>query len=133
LIYLDVNFYQFDPEGYKASQHVVRQEFVRNLSESSFMLQCNMTNSMSLGLDDLLSDLQQACWADDLGRLALIAYCDVRCWARQAGEYALAERSTAMFTEQPHASREVFLAQIDQLIGELLQARSRVSEPAATA
>jgi len=95
------------------------------------MLRRNMTNSMSLGLDDLLDDLQQARWSGDLGKLALIAYCDVRCWARQAGEFGVAERSTTMFTEQPHASREAFLDQIDQLIGELLRARARRLEPAS--
>ncbi len=95
------------------------------------MLQCNMMNSISVGLDDLLDDLQQARWSGDMGKLALIAYCDVRCWARQAGEFGVAERSTAMFTEQPHSSREAFLDQIDQLIAELLRARSRLSEPAS--
>ncbi len=102
--------------------------FVRNASDSDHMLQRNMTNSISLGLDDLLDDLQQARWSGDLGKLALIAYCDVRCWARQAGEFGLAERSTTMFTEQPHSSREAFLDQIDELIGELLRARARRSE-----
>lgn len=94
------------------------------------MLRRNMTNSMSLGLDDLLDDLQQARWSGDLGKLALIAYCDVRCWARQAGEFGVAEHSTTMFTERQHSSREAFLEQIDQLIGELLRARARRSEPA---
>jgi hypothetical protein len=95
------------------------------------MLRRNMTNSISLGLDDLLEDLQQARWSGDLGKLALIAYCDVRCWARQAGEFGVAERSTVMFTEQPHSSREAFLDQIDQLLAELLRARSRLADPAS--
>ena len=93
------------------------------------MLRCNMNNSMSLGLDDLLSDLQSARRVGDLGKLALIAYCDVRCWARQAGEFDVAERSTAMFTEEPHASRDAFLDQVDQLIDELQRARSRLAKP----
>ena len=95
------------------------------------MLRRNMTNSISLGLEDLLEDLQQARWSGDLGKLALIAYCDVRCWARQAGEFGVAERSTVMFTEQPHSSREAFLDQIDQLLAELLRARSRLADPAS--
>ncbi len=96
------------------------------------MLHCNMTNSMYLGLDDLMHDLYQARRDSDLGKLALIAYCDVRCWARQAGEFAIAERSTAMFTEQPHASREEFLNQIDQLMGELTKAKCRLDQDAST-
>lgn len=97
------------------------------------MLRRNMSHStsLSLGLDDLLADLQHARRWGELGRLSLIAYCDVRSWARQAGEFGLAERSSAMFTQQPHTGREGFLEQVDQLIGELQQTRSRFSEPEA--
>jgi hypothetical protein len=92
------------------------------------MLHCNMNLQMSLqlGLDDLLAELQHARRRGDLGRLALIAYCDVRRWARRAGERSLADHSAAMFTEQPHASREAFLEQVDSLVSELEQARSRL-------
>lgn len=95
------------------------------------MLHCNMTASLSLQLflDDLLADLWHARRRGDLGRLALIAYCDVRRWARQAGEAAVAEHSAAMITEVPHSSREAFLQQVDQLIAELEQIRSRLVEP----
>jgi len=91
------------------------------------MLHCNMNPQMTLqlSLDDLLAELQHARRRGDLGRLALIAYCDVRRWARRAGERSLADRSAAMFTEQPHASREAFLEQVDSLVFELEQARSR--------
>jgi hypothetical protein len=97
------------------------------------MLQCNMTASLSLqlGLDDLLADLQHARRCDELGRLALLAYCDVRCWARQAGEIDVAEHSTAIFTQHPHASKEDFLKRVDHLISELQQARPRLQEPCA--
>jgi hypothetical protein len=91
------------------------------------MLHRNMTNSsaLQLCLDDLLGDLQHARRTADLGRLALVAYCEVRRWARQAGEDDIAEHSAAMMTDEPHASREAFLARIDSLIGELTQAQSR--------
>ena len=94
------------------------------------MLQCNMTKSLSLqlGLDDLLADLQHARRCDELGRLALLAYCDVRCWARQAGELDVAEHSMAIFTEHPHASKEDFLQRVDHLISELEQARPRLEQ-----
>ncbi len=94
------------------------------------MLHCNMNASLSLqlGLDDLLADLQYARRRDELGRLALLAYCDVRCWARQAGELGVAEHSTAIFTEHPHASKEHFLQQVDHLIAELERVRPRLLE-----
>jgi hypothetical protein len=94
------------------------------------MLHCNMNLQMSLqlSLDDLLAELHHARRRGDLGRLALIAYCDVRRWARRAGESSLADHSAAMFTEQPHASREAFLAQVDSLVVELEQVRSRLLE-----
>lgn len=87
------------------------------------MLHCTMNTSISLqlGLDDLLADLVHARRRDELGRLALLAYCEVRCWARQAGEPTIAERATVMFTEQPRTSKDVFLAKVDALIADLEQ------------
>jgi hypothetical protein len=48
-----------------------------------FMLQCNMTTSLNiqLTLEDLLADLRFARRHDQLGRLALLAYCEVKGWA----------------------------------------------------
>ena len=85
------------------------------------MLHCNMKPSLEfqLRLDDLLAELQHARRTDELGRLALLIYCEVRCWARQADEPGLAEYAGAMFTEQPHQSRTAFLAQVDFLIQQL--------------
>ncbi len=85
------------------------------------MLHCNMNTSIEfqLRLDDLLAELQHARRNDELGRLALLIYCEVRGWARQVGESALAEYAGAMFTEQPHVSRSAFLAQVDCLILQL--------------
>jgi hypothetical protein len=74
-----------------------------------------------LGLEDLLGDLHYARRQDDLGRLALLAYCEVRRWARQAGEDSLAQRASGLFTASPHVSREAFLTQIDALVFELEQ------------
>jgi hypothetical protein len=92
------------------------------------MLQCNMTTSnapLQLGLEDLLGDMQHARRNGDMGRLALLAYCEVRRWARQAGESELADQSTALITRHPHASRDQFMEQIDGLILALEQAHSR--------
>lgn len=97
------------------------------------MLRCNMNAfsiPLQLGLDDLLGDLRYARRGADLGRLALLAYCEVRRWARMAGEQALAERSSDLVTHSPHATREEFLAEVDDLIVELEQVRSRVLAPA---
>jgi hypothetical protein len=93
------------------------------------MLQCNMNNStapLQHSLEDLLGDLQHARRTGDMGRLALLAYCEVRRWARQAGEPELADRSTELITRHPHASREQFMEQIDGLILALEQAHTRV-------
>jgi hypothetical protein len=82
------------------------------------MLHCNMTSSrnLQLGLEDLLADLRRARRCDDLGRLALVAYCEVRRWARDAGDFVLAEHASELITGSPHASREAFLVRIDNLI-----------------
>jgi hypothetical protein len=85
------------------------------------MLHRNMTSatSLQLGLEDLLADLRYARRKNDLGRLALLAYCEVRRWARDAGDLELADRVSHLITGSPHVSREAFLAQIDTLIHEL--------------
>jgi hypothetical protein len=100
------------------------------------MLRCNMiarSVPLQLGLEDLLGDLHHARRSHDLGRLAWLSYCEVRRWARLAGEAALAEQSSALMTHTPHASREAFLAEIDELISELEQARLRVTAREAQA
>jgi hypothetical protein len=78
---------------------------------------------LQLGLDDLLGDLRYARRRGDLGRLALISYCEVRRWARMAGYQQLAEHSSELVTNLPPESREAFLARIDNLIVELEKAR----------
>lgn len=79
----------------------------------------NTSLELQLRLDDLLADLQFARKHDELGRLALLIFCEVKCWARQANEVDLAASSGAMFTEQPHVNRQEFLAQVDCLIAKL--------------
>jgi hypothetical protein len=81
-----------------------------------------MSQPLQLGLDDLLGDLRYARKSVDLGRLALLAYCEVRRWARMAGEGELAAHASAMITRVPYANREEFLAQVDDLIAELARA-----------
>lgn len=92
------------------------------------MLQCNMhatSPPLQLGLEDLLGDLHHARKRGDLGRLALLAYCEVRRWARLAGEQQLAEHSAGLITQAPLTSRDEFLTHVDVLILELEQARAR--------
>ena len=82
-----------------------------------------------LDLDDVLGDLQHARRQGDLGRLALLAYCEVRRWARQAGEPRLAASSLALITDNPAPSRSEFLRRVDDLIAELEAVRTRLSAP----
>jgi hypothetical protein len=81
-----------------------------------------------LGLDDVLGDLQHARRRGDLGRLALLAYCEVRRWARQAGEPELAASSLALVTDNPPPTRSEFLHRVDDLIEELEETRKRLAE-----
>jgi len=85
------------------------------------MLHCNMNipPSLQLDLEDLLADLQHARRSGDLGRMALLCYCEVRRWARKAGQTELAELSAAMITGSPHGSREAFLEDMDGLASRL--------------
>jgi hypothetical protein len=87
----------------------------------SFMLHCNMTNSnnIQLGLEDLLADLHFARKHDELGRLALLAYCEVKGWARRAGKSDVADTALRMFSDNPCQSKNAFLAGIDNLIATL--------------
>lgn len=80
-----------------------------------------------LGLDDVLGELQHARRRGDLGRLALLAYCEVRRWARQAGEPELAASSLALITDSPPPSRVEFLRRVDVLIAELEATRERLT------
>lgn len=97
------------------------------------MLHCNMNTKpapLQLSLEDLLGDLQHARRTRDMGRLALLAYCEVRRWARQAGEEVLAERSADLVTRNPQANREQFMTEIDELIEQLHQVHQRLTQNA---
>ena len=82
-----------------------------------------------LELDDVLGNLQHARRQSDLGRLALLAYCEVRRWARQAGEPGIAASSLALITDHPAPSRSEFLRRVDDLIAELEAVRRRLTVP----
>ncbi|MBI5258239.1 MAG: hypothetical protein HY855_17170 [Burkholderiales bacterium] len=85
----------------------------------------NLPTTMPRGLDGLLGDLRRARQTGDMGRMALLSWCEVRRWARMAGEQSLAEHSSDMMTHSPCATREEFLLRIDALIAELEQAGSK--------
>ena len=92
------------------------------------MLHCTMSplsNSMRHGLEDLLGDLDLARGQGDLGRLLLLSYCEVRRWARIAGEPALAAHASELMSACPHGDRDSFLGQVDSLVGELQQCLAR--------
>ena len=82
--------------------------------------------SLQLGLEDLLGEMYFARRSGDLGKLALLAYCEVRRWARIAGEQALAEQSAGLIHNGPHANRDAFIADVDALIDGLEHARERI-------
>ena len=96
------------------------------------MLHCNMnTSSVSLktGLDDILRDLRFFRKTGDVGRLALLTYCDVRRWAREAGAQELARHSLALVNDSAHLGHEEFVAAIDELIVGLEHARLNPANP----
>lgn len=82
------------------------------------MLQRNMNDSISiqLGLEDLLAEFHFARRNDQFGRLAFLAYCEVKAWARRAGKPDLADTAQRMFSACPCASKVAFLHGIDDLI-----------------
>lgn len=94
------------------------------------MLQCNMDaatdSSLRLDLEDILGSLRYARRTNDLGRLALLTFCEVRRWARMAHQDGLAARATGLFTERPPGSREEFLALVDGVIDELEAIRGQL-------
>lgn len=100
------------------------------VTEVRIMLRCNMSTliaPLQHGLEDILGEMVHARRTGDMGRLALLAYCEVRRWARLAGEPELADRSTELITRHPHASRDQFMEQIDGLIHDLEAVHTRVA------
>lgn len=102
------------------------------------MLHCsmndgNVTDQLRVRLEDLTAEIEHARRAMELGHLAALCYCDVRPWARRAGESKLADLSWRLSTQQPPLDRAAFLARIDRLIEELEQVCVRAGiETAAT-
>jgi len=86
------------------------------------------SNPIQRCLEDLLDELQNARRADDLGRLALLSYCEIRRWARVAGEEALAQQATLLITNSPMASRQAFLDEVDAMIAELHKVHERLGK-----
>lgn len=88
------------------------------------MLHCTMntlkgSKQLKVELDDILGSLQFARRNEDLGRMALLTYWDVRRWARVANQGMLAEHAAQAITDHPHPTREEFLHVIDDVIHEL--------------
>jgi hypothetical protein len=90
------------------------------------MLHCSMgTRTVDLELEDLLADLQHSRRQNDLGRLALLAYCEARRWARTTGHTDIARLASSMVVDAPQPTREAFLAQIDRLIAAIETSAAR--------
>jgi hypothetical protein len=68
------------------------------------------------GLEDVLAELHHARRSGDLGRLAVLSYCDLKRWARIAGHESLARRSWELIFNCPHATHDDFLSAADTLI-----------------
>ncbi len=88
--------------------------------------------TIQLALEDLLVDLHFARKHEQLGRLALLAYCDVKRWARLAGKADVADMAVRMFACKPSPNREDFLRDIDQILASL-QAHETRYDPGVSA
>jgi hypothetical protein len=82
------------------------------------------STTLLLDLDDVLGNLHFARRTGDLGRLALLTYCEVRRWARLAHEESLARHASELVTMQPYPSRDEFLARVDEVIDEMEHIRT---------
>ena len=85
----------------------------------------NTDQRLRLALEDVLADLWAARRSGDVGRLALLSYCDVRRWARVAHQELLARHSQQLVLDCPYANREEFLWAVDRLIAETEQAHAQ--------
>jgi hypothetical protein len=90
----------------------------------------NLPESMRSGLEDLAGEMAYARRNADLGRLALLCYCEIRHWARLAGEQRLAGLSSALVAERPASDRAEFLSRVDEVIAELERICERAGIPA---
>ena len=78
-----------------------------------------LPEGLRLGLEDLAGDVACARRSNDLGRLALLCYFEIRRWARLAGEQHLADLSGALVSEHPARDRRTFLDQVNGVVIEL--------------
>ncbi|MDM0108879.1 hypothetical protein QTH97_28325 [Variovorax sp. J22R24] len=78
-----------------------------------------LSNGLRDGLEDLVGDVMHARRTNDLGRLALLCYCEIRRWARIAGEPRLAELCSCLVALQPACDRDGFLRRVDGVVAEL--------------
>jgi len=113
----------------KGSGHTEPVSHLRHRIGSLVHDDCNMNTDerLKLSLEDVLADLWHARRTGDIGRLALLSYCDVRRWARIAHHQRLAARSHELVLSCPHSDREDFLFAIDQLIAEMEQAHAELA------
>lgn len=70
-------------------------------------------------LEPVLADLRYARKHEQVGKLALLVYCDVKRWARHAGKGDVADLVMRMFSESSCKSKGDFLQDIDELLGSL--------------
>jgi len=77
-----------------------------------------LSEGLRLGLEDLAGEVAYARRRHDLGRLALLCYCEIRRWARSAGECRLAEISGDLIAGPPAGDRDAFLHRVDVVIAE---------------
>ncbi|WP_345542064.1 hypothetical protein [Variovorax defluvii] len=84
-----------------------------------------LTEYLRMGLEDLAADVAHARRREELGRLALLCFCEIRPWARRAEEEHLAAKASAMSAQSVPTSRNAFLKRMDALITELEQACER--------
>jgi hypothetical protein len=103
------------------------------------MLHCSMTSTaltptMRLRLEDLGAEIAHARKHADLAHLAALCYCEVRPWARCAGEKQIADLAWGLCIQPPPLNRVAFLDQIDRLIAELEEScmRAGIGPLAAT-
>ncbi|MDM0078850.1 hypothetical protein QTH90_30900 [Variovorax sp. J2P1-59] len=78
-----------------------------------------LTPTLRLRLEDLGAEIAYARREADLANLAAICYCEVRSWARCAGEKQVADLAWDLCIQAPPLNKVAFLGQIDRLIAEL--------------
>jgi len=94
------------------------------------MLHCNMgTRAVDFELEDLLADLHYSRRQNDLGRLALLAYCEAPRWARTTGHSEIVRLATSMVVDNPHPTREAFLSNIDSIIAAMERSAGHPNPP----